>query len=74
MAPNPKCEHCNEVIGVYEPMIVVVGEEVCETSRAAEPSVASGPGERYHRTCSLERPRAADAGALQSGRDLRGVG
>ena len=59
MAPQLKCEHCNAVIGVYGPMIVVVGEEVLETSRAAEPSVASGPGERYHRTCFLERPPAA---------------
>jgi hypothetical protein len=50
MAPKLKCEHCNDVSGVYEPLIVVVGEDVCETFRAAEPSVASGPGERYHRT------------------------
>lgn len=48
------CDHCAEPIGVYEPVIVVVDGEVRETSRAAEPSVRSDPGQRYHRTCYLE--------------------
>ena len=49
------CDHCAEVIGVYEPLILVKGDEIRETSRAAEPNLHAQPGERYHRTCYLER-------------------
>ena len=50
-----KCDHCADVIGVYEPLILVCGDEVRETSRAADPKLHAQPGERYHRTCYLER-------------------
>lgn len=49
------CDHCADAIGVYEPVVVVVGEEARVTSRAAEPMVGSQPGERYHRACYIER-------------------
>jgi hypothetical protein len=39
------------VIGVYEPLIVRLGGEVRETSRAAEPDVAAVGSEHYHREC-----------------------
>jgi hypothetical protein len=60
-AQNPKCDHCAEVIGVYEPVVVVTDGEVHETSRAAEPTIGSEQGARYHRTCYVERfgPTAA---------------
>ena len=48
------CDHCAEVIGVYEPVVVVTESEARETSRAAEPTVASKRGERYHRACYRE--------------------
>jgi hypothetical protein len=48
------CEHCAEVIGVYEPAVVVSDCEVHETSRAAEPGLTSEAGELYHRACYLE--------------------
>ena len=55
MVRQPTCDHCGDVIGVYEPMIVLVRAEPRETSRAAEPSVASEVDEHYHRSCYLER-------------------
>jgi hypothetical protein len=53
--PPLKCEACDEVIGVYEPVVVVTDDEIRETSRAAEPTIGSWPGARYHRGCYLER-------------------
>ncbi len=50
-----RCDHCTDVIGVYEPVVIIVGDEARETSQAAEPTVDSLPGERYHRACCLER-------------------
>jgi hypothetical protein len=48
------CDRCAEVIGVYEPLVVVLDGDARETSRAAEPTVGTEPAERYHRTCYLE--------------------
>ena len=49
------CDHCHELIGVYEPIVVVSDGEARETSRAAEPAIASEPGKCYHRDCYFER-------------------
>lgn len=43
------------MIGVYEPVVVVIEGRVRETSRAAEPLLGTGPDELYHRSCYLER-------------------
>lgn len=40
MDNSPTCAHCGEVIGVYEPIIVVQSGDARETSRAAEPELA----------------------------------
>ncbi len=46
------CVHCGEVIGVYEPMIVVVDGAARETSQAAETDLAQIAGAfYYHRVC-----------------------
>ncbi len=55
------CDHCAEVIGVYEPAVVVTDGEPRETSRAAEPTIGSVPGERYHQACYVERLGTAAA-------------
>jgi hypothetical protein len=39
------------VIGVYEPMIVVVRGSAQETSRAAEPRALARGGPSYHAAC-----------------------
>ena len=49
------CQHCEKVIGVYEPLIVVVGGQARETSRAADPTLPLDCAEHYHRDCYLER-------------------
>jgi hypothetical protein len=53
-----RCVHCGDVIGVYEPLVAQTGDEVRETSRAAEPDVAEHGAQLYHRECfaALKRP------------------
>ncbi len=49
---TPRCSHCGEVIGVYEPAIHVTGELVARTSRARDPELSSdSPGRLYHVAC-----------------------
>lgn len=48
------CDECGDVIGVYEPLVVVADDEALETSQAACPEVAA-TGARYHRACYAER-------------------
>ena len=53
----PRCGACNDVIGVYEPLVHVFESSVRHTSRAAEPGLSfSGEG-WYHLACyeSLDR-------------------
>ena len=46
-----RCRHCGDVIGVYEPLVAVVGKVSRESSLAREPSLADGAMLRYHRCC-----------------------
>jgi len=39
------------VIGVYEPLVHVLGDLAWHTSRAAEPGVVCAEGELYHAEC-----------------------
>ena len=55
-----RCRHCDDVIGVYEPMILVSPEARCETSVLAEPNLPPN-AECYHRDCYVSRP-APDSG------------
>ena len=45
------CAHCGDVIGIYEPLIVVEEHGARQTSRAAEPELRGLPGHHYHRAC-----------------------
>lgn len=48
------CEHCAEIIGVYEPLFVMSNSHGRLTSRAAEPDLP--PCGRYlHRSCHEAR-------------------
>lgn len=52
----PRCSACDDIIGVYEPL-VHVGDDFAErTSRAASPEICS-PGRCFHLDC-YERPPA----------------
>jgi hypothetical protein len=63
--PEPMtCRHCDDVIGTYEPMVLVTDGCPRTTSVAAEPHISSEPGERFHRACYSEQ--ACEAQALGS--------
>jgi hypothetical protein len=51
MPQRVRCEHCGEVIGVYERMAVATDDEVRETSRAAEPNPPLESAAPYHWAC-----------------------
>lgn len=46
----PRCRRCGDVIGVYEPIILLVEGRSRETSRATEPD-AGTHGDCYHGAC-----------------------
>lgn len=46
-----RCKICSEVIGVYEPLIVLTHGQPQETSRAAREGVGAFGEECFHRAC-----------------------
>ena len=56
----PRCDDCGDVIGVYEPMTIVDGTRIRETSLAAEPRLAAHGDGSFHRDC-FENSVAPDA-------------
>ncbi|MFI5037083.1 MAG: hypothetical protein ACHP93_01225 [Solirubrobacterales bacterium] len=51
MEGTPRCHHCGDVIGAYEPMIVLAEGEARRTSRAAERAAGAPMRECYHSAC-----------------------
>ena len=49
--PRPRCAACRDVIGVYEPLVHVLGDLAWRTSLAAEPAVTAAGGDLYHADC-----------------------
>jgi len=49
-----RCGHCKDVIGVYEPIIVLRDGQALSTSRGAELRVAGDMNECYHRDCWVQ--------------------
>ena len=47
----PRCTACDDVIGVYEPLVHTFGGFAHRTSRAVEPGVFACEGECYHLDC-----------------------
>jgi hypothetical protein len=45
------CEHCGDVIGIYEPLVACAADGERTTSRAAEPELEAAAGAYYHRDC-----------------------
>ena len=45
------CHECNEVIGVYEPLIMMLDGQIVETSRAGMDCTHSQHTASYHRSC-----------------------
>ncbi|MFI5004164.1 MAG: hypothetical protein ACHQE6_04040 [Solirubrobacterales bacterium] len=46
-----RCRLCGDVIGVYEPLVMLLGGHPLRTSLAAEPSLAGAVGDAYHGGC-----------------------
>jgi hypothetical protein len=60
MDPLPRCAHCGEVIGAYEPTIVVELDGIIhETSWAAQPKLVGLPTGNYHLACHRALQAAA---------------
>ena len=51
MSQSLRCDHCGEVIGVYEPLVRLLDGRAHESSRAREPVGSDPAGEYYHRSC-----------------------
>jgi hypothetical protein len=51
MDGTPRCRHCGDVIGAYEPMIVLAEGEARRTSRAVERAAGAPMRECYHDAC-----------------------
>ena len=50
----PRCAHCGDVIGVYEPMVMLTGSEALHTSYAGQPDL-SLHSDYYHGACHAQR-------------------
>lgn len=59
VSPEPDhrlvCAQCGDVIGVYEPMVVVGVQPQVETSVAADPALTDAGGQPYHAACFRRR-------------------
>lgn len=58
----PRCRRCGEVIGVYEPLVVVSQHEPRRTSLAAAGQALPPGSAAYHEAC-FEHAELADASA-----------
>lgn len=56
----PRCDRCGEILGVYEPVTVLAAGVPRETSVAAEPSLATYAGRRFHPSCFAAGGGGAD--------------
>jgi hypothetical protein len=48
---RPRCAACQDVIGVYGPLVHVLAGLAWRTSRAAEPDIATAAGMLFHLSC-----------------------
>jgi hypothetical protein len=51
MSPPLRCDHCGDVIGVYEPLVRLLDGRAYESSRAVEPDASDRGANNYHRAC-----------------------
>jgi hypothetical protein len=56
-----KCRRCGDVIGIYEPVVLLTDGQARTTSAAAEPQVGDEPGEHFHRACYAQSAAASVA-------------
>jgi hypothetical protein len=54
MRDELRCRHCGDLIGVYEPLIMLADGRAQETSRLAHPHPLSAAELCFHRGCYPE--------------------
>jgi hypothetical protein len=59
----PRCAACGDVIGVYEPVVVVRSHAGTVESPEAEPAPPGGAEVRYHMTCWSATSRVGERAA-----------
>ena len=47
----PRCRHCRDVIGAYEPLVIATPSGRYDSSLAAEPHLYETARPCYHRAC-----------------------
>lgn len=60
MARPMRCRQCGDVIGYYEPLVLVAQEHAHMTSAAAEPEIAEQHGVLFHHACYVEEQALRD--------------
>jgi hypothetical protein len=53
--PRVRCQQCGDVIGIYEPLVLLTATGRRETSLAAEPGLSGARPAVYHSTCADNR-------------------
>jgi hypothetical protein len=61
MRDELRCQHCGDLIGVYEPLIMLSDGRAEETSRLAHPNPIGAGEQCFHRGCFQERGEPATA-------------
>jgi hypothetical protein len=51
-----RCRRCGDVIGIYEPFVLVCDGRERTTSVASEPHIGDQPGEHFHSACHAQSP------------------
>jgi hypothetical protein len=46
-----RCDGCHDVIGTYEPLVVVASGRAHQTSYASEPELCAQSDAHFHRSC-----------------------
>ena len=62
----PTCAHCGDVIGVYEPTVIMLDGACRVTSRAAHPDAVDKALARYHHACYGRPSRSAPSSGMLS--------
>jgi hypothetical protein len=65
MLEEHRCRQCGDLIGVYEPLILLTNGQAQETSRAARPGGVEG-SQSFHRRCFQELPEPDRAQPLRA--------
>jgi hypothetical protein len=66
-----RCQSCDDLIGVYEPLVRVIDGHAHESSRLREPQLTGREGDCFHRACFQRLDRDERIADAPSGESLR---